>query len=110
MPIRITKIDDPEGDETVLKVEGSLYLEDAQLLEEVCRDLGSQMKRSVRLDLAGLSFIDSESASVLTRLKRDHGVRLEMRQLFIGKVIELAEAPERGEEVKNDAISPRVCD
>jgi anti-anti-sigma regulatory factor len=110
MPIRITEIDEAEGDETVLRVEGSLYLEDAQLLEKVCRDLGSQRKRPVRLDLAGLSFLDSASASVLCRLKREHGVRLKMRQLFIGKVIELAEAPEQREENKIDALSLGECD
>jgi hypothetical protein len=110
MSIRITEIDDAEGGETVLRVEGSLYLEDARLLEKVCRDLGSQMKRPVSLDLAGLSFLDSESASVLRRLKREQGVRLEMRQLFIGKVIELAEDPVQGEKDKNENFTPGVCD
>jgi hypothetical protein len=47
--------------------------------------------RTVTLDLADLSFLDSDSAAVLSRLRREQGVRLEGLHLFIQKVIELAE-------------------
>src|SRR4030095_3718927 len=77
---------------TVLKVEGSLYLQDAELLERICRDLGAQNGQHLILDLADLSFLDSESASVLCRLKREQNVSLEGLHLFIAKVIELTEA------------------
>ena len=107
MPLRITekqcdKADTPNGEsakngrshdcETMLKVEGSLYLEDAELLEKICRDIGGQSGRHITLDLADLSFLDSDSASVLCRLKREQGVSLEGLHLFIAKVIELTEA------------------
>ena len=114
MPTRITQIEkaktrtctvggendqprnsDNESLATVLKVEGSLYVKDAELLEKICRDLGNQTGGPVQLDLAGLSFIDSDSASVLCRLKREQGVRLEGLHLFIGKVVELAEECEK---------------
>jgi anti-anti-sigma regulatory factor len=72
-------------------VEGSLYLEDAELLERICRDFGAQA-RHITLDLADLSFLDSDSASVLCRLKREQGVNLAGLHLFIAKVIELTEA------------------
>ncbi|MGH8527817.1 MAG: STAS domain-containing protein, partial [Gammaproteobacteria bacterium] len=84
-----------ESEATVLKVEGSLYLKDAELLEKICRDVGSQTQHPVTLDLAGLTFLDSDSASVLCRLRREQGVRLEGLHLFIGKVVELAEECER---------------
>ena len=77
---------------TMLKVEGSLYLEDAELLEKICRDIRLQSGRQITLDLADLSFLDSDSASVLCRLKREQGVSLEGLHLFIAKVIELTEA------------------
>jgi anti-anti-sigma factor len=77
---------------TVLKVEGSLYLRDAELLEEICRDVGEQTGRHIVLDLADLSFLDSDSASVLCRLRREQNVTLEGLHLFIAKVIELTEA------------------
>lgn len=84
-----------ESQATVLKVEGTLRLRDAELLEKICQDVASQTGRPVTLDLASISFIDSESASVLCRLKREQGVRLEGLYLFIGKVVELAEECEK---------------
>jgi anti-anti-sigma regulatory factor len=95
MPTRITQIEDTRREGTVLKVEGSLHLRDAELLEKICRDVSSRTEGRVMLDLSGLSFLDSDSASMLCRLKHDHGVRLEGLQLFIGKVIELAEECEK---------------
>lgn len=116
MPTRITQVDnvraeartfkvggkddqlnssDTESQATVLKVEGTLHLRDAELLEKICRDVCNQTGRVVTLDLAGLSFIDSDSGSVLCRLKREQGVRLEGLHLFIGKVVELAEECEK---------------
>jgi anti-anti-sigma factor len=102
MPLRITekecaygahgKTERSHDCETLLKVEGSLYLEDAELLERVCRDVGEQTGHRLILDLADLSFLDSDSASVLCRLKREQNVSLEGLHLFIAKVIELTEA------------------
>jgi ABC-type transporter Mla MlaB component len=116
MPTRITQIENKTGDAkalkvgarddqssssvieiqaTVLRVEGTLYLKDAELLEKICHDVSNQTGRPVALDLASISFIDSDSASVLCRLKHEQGVRLEGLHLFIGKVVELAEECEK---------------
>jgi hypothetical protein len=102
MPLRITQkecFNHPRenGDrrhdcETWLKVEGSLYQEDAELLERICRDIGEQTGAALTLDLADLCFLDSDSASVLCRLKREQNVNLEGLHLFIQKVIEITEA------------------
>jgi anti-anti-sigma regulatory factor len=107
MPLRITQMECNHSHEnltekrarvrphdcyTLLKVEGSLYLEDAELLERVCRDIQQQTEQPLTLDLADLSFLDSDSASVLCRLKREQNVTLEGLHLFIAKVIELTEA------------------
>jgi len=91
MPTRITQVDAPGDAATRLKVEGSLYLADAELLERVCRDLRRETGRAVTLDLADISFLDSDSAEVLARMRREPGVRLEGLHLFVQKVIELAE-------------------
>jgi len=80
---------------TLLKVEGSLYLKDAELLESICRDVGIQTHRPVALDLSDLSFLDSDGASVLCRLTRDQAVRLQGLHHFIVKVVELAEESEK---------------
>jgi anti-anti-sigma regulatory factor len=86
---------DAEGVPTVFKVEGTLYLSDAELLEKICRDVCNQTERPVSLELAGLSYLNSDSAAVLCRMKREQGVRLEGLHLFIGKVVELAEECEK---------------
>ena len=117
MPTRITQIEKPKSETpalkvigeksdpsddsntesvaTVFKVEGTLYLKDAELLEKICRDVGNQTKRPVTLELSGLCYIASESAAVLCRMKRAQGVRLEGLHLFIEKVVELAEECEK---------------
>jgi len=80
---------------TVFKVEGTLYLRDAELLEKICREVGNQTKRPVTLELAGISYLDSESAAVLCRMKREQNVSLEGLHLFIEKVVELTEESEK---------------
>ena len=124
MPTRITQIERPKGETsalkgigengeqpdrsrsegltretgivpTVFKVEGTLYLRDAELLEKICRDVGNQTKRPVTLELAGLSYLDSDSAAVLCRMKREQNVSLEGLHLFIEKVVELTEEYEK---------------
>ena len=80
---------------TLLKVEGTLSLSDAELLEEICRQISTQNRRPVELELSELCFLDSDSAAVLCRMKREQGVRLQGLNLFIQKVIDLAEEYEK---------------
>lgn len=80
---------------TVLKVEGTLHLKDAELLENICRDVRDQTQRPVTLELDGLSYLDSDSAAVLCRMKREQNVSLEGLHLFIEKVVELTEESEK---------------
>ncbi len=91
MPTRITQIDTAERAATRLKVEGSLYLADAELLEKICRDIQQHSQHSITLDLADLSFLDSDSASVLRRIKREQDVALEGVHFSVQKAIDLAE-------------------
>jgi anti-anti-sigma regulatory factor len=90
MPTRITQIGDPEGTTRRLKVEGTLTLADAELLEGICDELCGQADSCISVDLADITFLDSESASVLCRLK-GRGISLEGLDLFVQKVVELAE-------------------
>lgn len=91
------KCSDLDGQTTVLRVEGTLHLKDAELLERICRDVAIQTGRPIMLDLASISFIDSDSASVLCRMKREQGVTLEGLHLFIENVIELTEAADKAQ-------------
>ena len=80
---------------TLLKVEGTLHPKDAELLESICRDVSLQTGRPITLDLSDLCFLDSESAAILCRMKREQGVSLEGLNLFIKKVVELADEAEK---------------
>ena len=80
---------------SVFKVEGTIHLKDAELLEKICRDVANQSKRPVTLELSGLCYLDSDSAAVLCRMKHEQGVQLEGLHLFVGKVVELAEGCEK---------------
>jgi ABC-type transporter Mla MlaB component len=128
MPIRVTEIENggagatglrdpsnaelngpnPGGDKIALMVEGSLYRRDAELLERICRDLASQTKKGIILDLSNLSFLDSDSAAVLCSLKRELGVSLEGLHLFIEKVVELAEESEKVERYRPRTVNDRA--
>ena len=95
MPTRITEVRTPDAQRMTLRVEGSLGVEDAELVEKVCRDLRRETGRPITLDLADLSFIDSDSAQILCRLRAEQEVSLEGLHLFIQRVVELAEQDEQ---------------
>ena len=92
MTTRITQLEDGDADgRALVRVEGSLGLADAELLERVCADLKARSGMSVAVDLSDISFLDSESASVIARLRREQAVALEGVHFFIQQVIEIAE-------------------
>lgn len=91
MPTSITQLESEDGARTILRVAGTLTLEDAELLERICAGLREQaLDKGISIDLADLNFLDSESASVLHRLIQE-GVELDGLHYFIQKEIELAE-------------------
>jgi hypothetical protein len=76
------------------KVEGALHLKDAELLESICRQVSDESGRPVIIELNDVCFVDSDSASVICRMKREHVVTIEGLNLFIGKVMELVDESE----------------
>ena len=90
MTTRITQVNGQTGTVTTLRVEGSLRLVDAQLLEAIYTEVRGQYPGTIAIDLAGTSFLDSDSASVLCRLK-DKGAELVGLHYFIQQIIEAAE-------------------
>lgn len=95
MPTTINQLDSEDGTRTILRVEGALTLLDAELLERICTDLREKTEARLVIDLTDLNFLDSESASVLHRLKKQ-GVELEGLHYFIQKEIELVERQSAG--------------
>ncbi len=102
MPTRITRIECQAGQagqadqagqagKTLrIKVEGAITLADAELLESICNELSGQGCSGLSVDLTDVTFLDGESASALCRLK-GQGISLEGLDLFVQKVVELAE-------------------
>ena len=92
MTTRITQLEGRvAGGRALLRVEGTLGRAEAELLEQVCADLKAQTGAGVTVDLTDISFLDSESASVLARLRREQKVDLEGVHFYIQQVIEIAE-------------------
>lgn len=95
MPTQITQIDDATGAHTTLRIAGSLTLADAELVARICAGLREQRDAQITLDLADLSFLDSDSAAVLARLTKQHGVALDGVHLFVQQVIDQTEQERR---------------
>ena len=92
MSTLITQVWGREENTIVLRVEGTLFREDAEILERACADLrGAQPGSDITLDLAELNFFDSESAAILRRVGEGQCVRLEGLQVSVQRALELAE-------------------
>jgi len=74
MPTHITQLED--SDRSILRVEGQLFIEDANLLTRIARNLADNTGREVAIDLADVDFIDSEAAPILKDLQSSEGFEL----------------------------------
>ncbi|HKR22556.1 MAG TPA: STAS domain-containing protein [Pyrinomonadaceae bacterium] len=88
MTTRITK-SESEQRKTTLKVEGSLHLEEAEVLERTFSTLRAENDREIEIDLSDITFLDSESATVLCRLQA-LGAELLGLHFFAQRLIEIA--------------------
>ena len=95
MPTNITQLEDVERGKTILRVEGSMTLRDAVLLEKIALDLRGETGKNLTLDLADLHFMDSDSAPVLKRIEREHGFEIEGVEYFLQKVVTETEKSEK---------------
>lgn len=66
MTVKITQTDETKG-LTILKVEGKLTAADAVILTEVFAKL--EDGEAISIDMSGVSFIDRESAAMISRLE-----------------------------------------
>ncbi len=91
MPTTLTEFEDSERGKTVLRVAGSMTLEDAKLLERIAFDLREQRGRNITFDLSDIDFLDSDSAPVLINLVREHGFEIEGIEFFLQTIVNDAE-------------------
>lgn len=91
MATNITQRIDEASGRLTLQVEGDMLIDDATLLEKLALEMRSHYGREVTIDLADLDFMDSESAPVLKRLEREHGITIEGIEIFLQSAIDSAE-------------------
>lgn len=91
MPTQITQ-KDFDGS-SYLRVEGEMLLDDALLVEKIAGGIRASTGRNVIVDLADLSFLDSESASVIKRIE-NNGITVEGLEIFLQSAIDSAERNE----------------
>ncbi|MEO8074091.1 MAG: STAS domain-containing protein [Acidobacteriota bacterium] len=87
MPTTINQIEDTITGNIILRVAGSMELEDAALLEKIALEMQLESGKKLTIDLADLNFLDSESASVLKRIEREHGFTIEGTEIFLQSVV-----------------------
>ncbi len=83
MSTTINQIEDRESGKIILRVAGSMELEDAVLLEKIALGIRSELGANLTIDLADLNFLDSESAPVLMRIEREDGFSIEGMEIFL---------------------------
>ncbi len=84
------------GDKTYLRVAGEMFVDDANLLEKLVTEVMETSPNALTIDLADLSFLDSESATVLKRIAGDRRITIEGIEIFLQSAIDAAERTARG--------------
>jgi anti-anti-sigma regulatory factor len=90
----ITQIDDLERNRMILRVGGTMTVDDAVVLERIANDLHESSTKNITIDLADLDFLDSESAPILKRLENTEGFEIEGTELFLQTAINEVERVE----------------
>ena len=88
MVVRISRAEHSETHHLLLRVEGALTREGAQLLAQQCVPFIHDAEWGVEIDLAAVTFIDEAAAAVVSRLSQSPSVSLTGCQLFTQQMIE----------------------
>jgi len=88
MIVRISRTENSETHRLLLRVEGALTREGAQLLAQQCVPFLHDAEWGVEIDLAAVMFIDEAAAAVVRRLSQCPSVSLTGCQLFTQQMIE----------------------
>jgi anti-anti-sigma regulatory factor len=91
MPTQINQIDLYDRRRTVLRVEGEMLREDAELIERLVGCISDDLGHTIVLDLADLGFIDSEAAPILKGLEDRGDVEIEGIEIFVQSAVDMAE-------------------
>ena len=90
MVVRISRTEEAETHRLLLRVEGALTYEGAQLLVQQCVPCLHEAAWGVEIDLTAVTFIDEAAAAVVRWLSQSPAVSLTGCQLFTQQMIEAA--------------------
>jgi anti-anti-sigma regulatory factor len=90
MVVRISRTEDSKTHRLLLRVEGALTREGAQLLAQQCIPCIHDAAWGVEVDLSAVTFIDAAAAAVVCQLSQSPCVSLTGCQLFTQQMIEHA--------------------
>lgn len=91
MPTQIQKIISENGGSTIFRIAGEMFAEDARLLEKFSLEAVASEGHDVTIDLADLTFMDSDAAGILRRLQEKTKLRIEGIEIFLQSAIDAAE-------------------
>jgi anti-anti-sigma regulatory factor len=81
-----------EEEEMVLKLEGTMTVADAKMLEEICEDLRENPGLPIKIDMSAVNFLGNRSAQVLCRLRAMPDVIMQGMHLFVQQIMDSTEA------------------
>ena len=88
MSVRISRSVDRQSGKAILRVEGSLTPDAAELLKDICIDFIKRFRTDLIIDVAGIDFLSEDGALALRELKQQKGISFEGCRLFTQRVIE----------------------
>jgi anti-anti-sigma regulatory factor len=91
MPTQINQIDLYDRRRTILRVDGEMQRDDAELIERLVGCITEDLGHTVVVDLAELDFLDSEAASVLKKLEDAGVIEIEGIEIFLQAAVDMAE-------------------
>ena len=91
MPTQIQKVISENGGSTIFRIAGEMFAEDARLLEKFSLEAVDSEGHDVTIDLADLTFMDSDAAGILRRLQEKTKLRIEGIEIFLQSAIDAAE-------------------
>ena len=114
MAVRISRTEEPGTHRLLLRVEGVLTREGAQLLAQQCVPCIDDAAWGVEIDLTAVTFIDETAAAVVRWLRQSPAVPLTGCQLFTQQMIEAVPPGEGGQllmesfQKAQDVVRPEV--
>lgn len=87
MPTSITQLEDLERNLVVLRVEGEMNREDAELLEKISLQIRDETRKMVSLDFSDLNLMDSEAAPLIRKMEEEDGFQIEGIPYFVQNMV-----------------------